>query len=54
VAGLNAQANSACRSTLSSGAPGSFVARAIVTVTRASGVPTRPGAAAAWHQGRAG
>src|ERR1700722_6377194 len=34
--GLNAQANSACRSTLGSGAPFALVVRATVTVTRAS------------------
>ena len=41
VAGLNAQANSACRSTLESGAPGSFLVRAMVTVTRASATDRR-------------
>ena len=41
VAGLNAQVNSACRSTLGSGAPGSLVARAMVTVTRASATDLR-------------
>ncbi len=38
---LNAQAKSACRSTLGSGAPGSFLLRAIVTVTRASAIDRR-------------
>jgi hypothetical protein len=37
----NAQANSACRSTLGSGAPGSFLLRPIVTVTRASATDRR-------------
>ena len=41
VAGLNAQANSACRSTFGSGAPGSFAVRAMVTVTRASATDRR-------------
>ncbi len=41
VAGLNAQENSACRSTLGSGAPGSFSLSAIVTVTRASATERR-------------
>ena len=41
VAGLNAQANSACRSSLGSGAPGSFLLRAMVTVTRASATDRR-------------
>ena len=41
VAGLNAQANSACRSTLRSGAPGSLAVRAMVTVTRASATDRR-------------
>jgi hypothetical protein len=41
VAGLNAQANSACRSTLGSAAPGSLVVRAMVTVTRASATERR-------------
>ena len=41
VAGLNAQENSACRSTVGSGAPGSFAARAMVTVTRASATDRR-------------
>jgi hypothetical protein len=41
VAGLNAQANSACRSAFGSGAPGSFVLRAMVTVTRASATERR-------------
>ena len=41
VAGLNAQPNSACRSTFASGAPGSFVLRAMVTVTRASATDRR-------------
>ena len=41
VAGLNAQANSACRSIFGSGASGSFLVRAIVTVTRASATDRR-------------
>ena len=41
VAGLNAQPNSACRSTLPSGAPGSLAVRATVTVTRASATDRR-------------
>ena len=41
VAGLNAQPNSACRSTFGSGAPGSFLLRAMVTVTRASATDRR-------------
>ena len=44
VAGLNTQENSACRSTLGSGAPGSFSLSAIVTVTRASATERREGA----------
>jgi hypothetical protein len=36
VTGSNAQPNSACRSSLGSGSPGSLVIRATVTVTRAS------------------
>jgi len=41
VAGLNAQANSALRSTLGWGAPFSFAVRAMVTVTRASATERR-------------
>ena len=41
VAGLNAQANSACRSTLPSGAPFSLAVSATVTVTRDSATERR-------------
>jgi hypothetical protein len=41
VAGLNAQANSACRSTFGSGVPGSLVVRAMVTVSSASATDRR-------------
>jgi hypothetical protein len=49
VAGLNAQPNSACRSTFGSGAPRSFAVRAMVTVTRASATDRRETGARATH-----
>jgi hypothetical protein len=41
VAGLNAQANSACRSTFGAGEPGSLAVSAMVTVTSASATDRR-------------
>jgi hypothetical protein len=49
VAGLNAQANSALRSTLGSGAPFSLAVSAMVTVTRASATERRETGARLGH-----
>ena len=49
VAGLNAQPNSACRSTLGSGAPRSLAVSAMVTVTRASATDRRETGARVGH-----